>query len=107
MEFPGVVEGDSRAGHGQGDRRVGQRAGGVRGRQRPAGRRHRRPTSTAWSWCRGQAAAEVARLGSERVAKEEKSRERLRNGELGLDFYGLRAKLTELGVRVRCRRPVS
>jgi 4-hydroxy-4-methyl-2-oxoglutarate aldolase len=47
-----------------------------------------------------QAAGEVARLGNERVAKEEKSRERLRKGELGLDFYGLRAKLTELGVRI-------
>jgi 4-hydroxy-4-methyl-2-oxoglutarate aldolase len=46
------------------------------------------------------AAGEVARLGDERVAKEEKSRERLRKGELGLDFYGLRAKLTELGVRI-------
>ena len=46
-----------------------------------------------------EAAAEVARLGRERVAKEEKTRERLRSGELGLDFYGLRAKLTELGVR--------
>ena len=46
------------------------------------------------------AAAEVARLGNDRVAKEEKSRERLRKGELGLDFYGLRAKLTELGVRI-------
>ena len=44
-------------------------------------------------------AADVARLGDERVAKEEKSREKLRSGELGLDFYGLRAKLTELGVR--------
>jgi 4-hydroxy-4-methyl-2-oxoglutarate aldolase len=44
-------------------------------------------------------AAEIARLGGERVAKEQKSRERLRAGELGLDFYGLRAKLTELGVR--------
>jgi 4-hydroxy-4-methyl-2-oxoglutarate aldolase len=44
-------------------------------------------------------AAEVARLGHARVAKEQQSRERLRNGELGLDFYGLRAKLTELGVR--------
>ena len=42
---------------------------------------------------------EVARLGNERLAKEEKSRERLRKGELGLDFYGLRAKLAELGVR--------
>jgi len=44
-------------------------------------------------------APEVARLGRERVAKEEKSRERLRSGELGLDFYGLRAKLSELGVK--------
>jgi 4-hydroxy-4-methyl-2-oxoglutarate aldolase len=44
-------------------------------------------------------AVEVARLGNERLAKEEKSRERLRKGELGLDFYGLRAKLTELGVQ--------
>jgi 4-hydroxy-4-methyl-2-oxoglutarate aldolase len=44
-------------------------------------------------------AADVARLGNDRVAKEQKSRERLRNGELGLDFYGLRAKLAELGVR--------
>jgi 4-hydroxy-4-methyl-2-oxoglutarate aldolase len=47
-----------------------------------------------------QAAGDVARLGNERVAKEEKSRERLRKGELGLDFYGLRAKLTELGVKI-------
>ena len=45
------------------------------------------------------AASEVARLGGERVAKEQKTRERLRNGELGLDFYGLRAKLAELGVK--------
>jgi 4-hydroxy-4-methyl-2-oxoglutarate aldolase len=35
----------------------------------------------------------------ERLAKEEKTRERLRSGELGLDFYGLRQKLDELGVR--------
>ena len=46
-----------------------------------------------------QAAADIARLGTERVAKEEKSREKLRNGELGLDFYGLRTKLQELGAR--------
>ena len=44
-----------------------------------------------------QLADQVARLGEERLAKEEKSREKLRSGELGLDFYGLRAKLTELG----------
>src|SRR5260370_13209310 len=43
-------------------------------------------------------AGEVARLSEERVAKEEKTRERLRAGELGVDFYGLRAKLRELGV---------
>jgi 4-hydroxy-4-methyl-2-oxoglutarate aldolase len=46
-----------------------------------------------------EAAAEVARLAAERFAKEQKTRERLKGGELGLDFYGLRAKLTELGVR--------
>ena len=44
-------------------------------------------------------AKEVARLAAERFAKEQKTRERLKTGELGLDFYGLRAKLAELGVR--------
>src|SRR6187397_638578 len=44
-------------------------------------------------------AAQVAKLGEDRLAKEEKSRHKLRAGELGLDFYGLRAKLTELGAR--------
>ena len=43
-------------------------------------------------------APEVARLSQERVAKEEKTRERLRAGELGVDIYGLRARLRELGV---------
>jgi 4-hydroxy-4-methyl-2-oxoglutarate aldolase len=43
-------------------------------------------------------AAEVAKASQARVAKEEKSREKLRSGELGIDFYGLRAKLKELGV---------
>jgi 4-hydroxy-4-methyl-2-oxoglutarate aldolase len=46
-----------------------------------------------------QAAAEIARLGTERVAKEQRTRERLRNGELGLDFYGFRGRLQELGVQ--------
>ena len=41
----------------------------------------------------------VAAAAKDPVAKEAKSRERLRKGELGLDFYGLRAKLTELGVQ--------
>lgn len=43
-------------------------------------------------------AAEVVKASQQRLAKEEKTRERLRKGELGLDFYGLRAKLAELGV---------
>jgi len=43
-------------------------------------------------------AAEVAELGQKRIEKELKSRERLKAGELGVDFYGLRAKLKELGV---------
>jgi 4-hydroxy-4-methyl-2-oxoglutarate aldolase len=43
-------------------------------------------------------AAAVAKLSDERRIKEEKNRERLRAGELGLDMYGLRAKLKELGV---------
>ncbi|MGB8542697.1 MAG: 4-carboxy-4-hydroxy-2-oxoadipate aldolase/oxaloacetate decarboxylase [Candidatus Acidiferrales bacterium] len=44
-------------------------------------------------------AAEVGRLGGERLAKEQRSRERLRSGELGIDMYGLRAKLASLGVK--------
>lgn len=48
---------------------------------------------------RREDAAEVARLATERVAKEEKAREKLRNGELGLDFYGLREKLQKLGAQ--------
>src|SRR5947207_9173670 len=46
-----------------------------------------------------ESAAEVSRLATERFAKEQKTRERLKSGELGVDFYGLRAKLSELGVR--------
>ena len=41
---------------------------------------------------------EVLKASQQRIAKEEKSREKLRAGELGLDMYGLRAKLAELGV---------
>src|SRR5215471_12169602 len=43
-------------------------------------------------------AAQTAQASQARVAKEEKTREKLRAGELGLDYYGLRAKLQELGV---------
>ena len=41
---------------------------------------------------------EVVIAGQQRIAKEEKNRERLRAGEAGLDMYGLRAKLKDLGV---------
>jgi 4-hydroxy-4-methyl-2-oxoglutarate aldolase len=40
----------------------------------------------------------VARAAGDRALKEERTRERLRNGELGVDFYGLREKLKQLGV---------
>jgi 4-hydroxy-4-methyl-2-oxoglutarate aldolase len=43
-------------------------------------------------------AAAVAKAADARIAKEEQSRAKLRAGELGLDFYGLRRKLAELGV---------
>ncbi len=43
-------------------------------------------------------AAEVAKASQARTNKEEKNRHSLRSGELGLDMYGLRAKLKELGV---------
>ena len=46
-----------------------------------------------------ETAPEVARLAAERFGKEQKTRERLKAGELGVEFYGLRAKLAELGVR--------
>lgn len=46
---------------------------------------------------RAQAAA-VGKAARDRVAKEEQNRERLRKGELGVDFYGLREKLKQLGV---------
>jgi 4-hydroxy-4-methyl-2-oxoglutarate aldolase len=47
---------------------------------------------------RRSVAAGIVQLGAARIEKEQKSRKRLRAGELGIDFYGLRAKLAELGV---------
>ncbi len=44
-----------------------------------------------------QDAAEVVRSCEARLAKEAKNRERLKAGELGLDMYGLREKLKNLG----------
>ena len=43
-------------------------------------------------------AAEVAQLGQKRLEKEQQSRAKLQAGELGVEFYGLRAKLKELSV---------
>jgi 4-hydroxy-4-methyl-2-oxoglutarate aldolase len=45
-----------------------------------------------------QDAEEVVRSCEARLAKEAKNRERLRAGELGLNMYGLREKLKNLGV---------
>jgi 4-hydroxy-4-methyl-2-oxoglutarate aldolase len=45
-----------------------------------------------------QMAADVAKASTARIAKEEQSRSRLKGGELGLDFYGLREKLVKAGV---------
>jgi 4-hydroxy-4-methyl-2-oxoglutarate aldolase len=50
-------------------------------------------------------AAEVVRLGEERLAKEARNRENLRSGKLGLDMYGLRDKLKALGVEYLDRAP--
>lgn len=52
-------------------------------------------------------AAEVARASDQRVAKEAKNREQLKAGKLGLDMYGLRAKLQELGAEWRDDAPVG
>ena len=46
---------------------------------------------------REQAAA-VAKLGQERIEREEVMRARLKAGEYSADFNGLRAKLIEMGV---------
>jgi 4-hydroxy-4-methyl-2-oxoglutarate aldolase len=45
-----------------------------------------------------QAVAHALEAAQARIDKESASREAFRNGQLGLDRYGLRAKLAELGV---------
>ncbi|HEX5431533.1 MAG TPA: 4-carboxy-4-hydroxy-2-oxoadipate aldolase/oxaloacetate decarboxylase [Bryobacteraceae bacterium] len=47
---------------------------------------------------RRESVPEVVKASQARAAKEVKSREKLRSGELGIDMYGLRAKLKEMGV---------
>lgn len=44
-------------------------------------------------------AANVARAGAEREAKEAESRARLQKGELGLDIYGMRKGLADKGLK--------
>ncbi len=50
---------------------------------------------------RRSAAREVVAASAQRVAKEDKTRERLAKGELGLDMYGLREKVKQLGLEYR------
>jgi 4-hydroxy-4-methyl-2-oxoglutarate aldolase len=50
---------------------------------------------------RRSAAREVAAASEQRVAKEDKTRERLAKGELGLDMYGLREKVKQMGLEYR------
>jgi 4-hydroxy-4-methyl-2-oxoglutarate aldolase len=44
-------------------------------------------------------ADDVRRAAEQRIADEEATRSRLAAGELGVDFYGLRSRLQDLGVR--------
>ncbi|MGA9938788.1 MAG: 4-carboxy-4-hydroxy-2-oxoadipate aldolase/oxaloacetate decarboxylase, partial [Candidatus Acidiferrales bacterium] len=46
-------------------------------------------------------AEKVAAASDQRVKKEDITREKLARGELGLDMYGLRKKLEELGLEYR------
>lgn len=50
---------------------------------------------------RRSAARDVASASEQRVAKEDKTRERLAKGELGLDLYGLREKVKQMGLEYR------
>ena len=52
----------------------------------------------ASSWCRANRPQAVVAAVDQRLAKEERTRERLKAGELGLDIYGLRDVLAERGV---------
>jgi 4-hydroxy-4-methyl-2-oxoglutarate aldolase len=50
-------------------------------------------------------AAKVADASAEREAREAKARARLKAGELGLDYYQMRAKLARLGLVYREQTP--
>jgi len=51
--------------------------------------------------------AEVAAAAEQREAKEEATRARLAQGELGLDIYSMRDKLAAAGLRYADRAPVT
>ena len=98
MGFAGVVAVRVVPGHGQGVAGFGQRAGRARRSDRQPGRRRlrRRRRRRDRRPRRGRVGARPSRTpGSPRRPQ---SRSRLNAGELGLDFYGLRDKLAELGV---------
>ena len=46
-----------------------------------------------------QDAASVLELANKRVANEEAKRQRLADGELGLDMYDMRERLTQKGLK--------
>lgn len=50
---------------------------------------------------RRSAVRDVVAASAQRVAKEDKTRERLAKGELGIDIYGLREKAKQLGLEYR------
>ncbi len=50
---------------------------------------------------RRSAVRDVVAASEQRVAKEDKTRERLAKGELGLDIYGLREKVKQLGLEYK------
>ena len=65
------------------------------------------PTWTEWSSSGGNRRPKIAKASAARIAKEEESRDKLRKGELGLDFYGLRDKLVKAGVEWRTSKEID
>ena len=55
-------------------------------------------TTTAWSSCPATRRSGQQQQSAARIAKEDETRRRLVAGELGVDLYGLRDKLAQLGV---------